>query len=80
MGDLLQPVHLLILMLVMVPVSIIGVIPYWQIFKKAGFSPALSLLMIFPLVRLIVLFVVAFSDWPALRRFGQGAGWISPAQ
>jgi hypothetical protein len=41
----------------------IGIIPFWQIFKKAGFAPALSLLIVIPLVNLIVLYVIAFSDW-----------------
>ena len=38
-------------------------IPYWRIFSKAGFSGWLSLLMIVPLVNLIILYIVAFSDW-----------------
>ena len=49
-----------LLFIVIIPVMLI---PYWMIFKKAGFSPALSLLMVFPLVNLIVLYVVAFSTW-----------------
>jgi len=79
MGDLLQPWHLLVLFVVSIPVVLVSVVPYWQIFKKAGFSPALSLLMLVPIVGIIVLFVVAFSDWPALRRPPQGPGWIPPA-
>jgi type VI protein secretion system component VasK len=79
MGDFLQPWHLLVLMVVFIPVAFIAVVPYWQIFKKAGFSPALSLLMLVPFVGLVVLFVVAFSDWPALRRAPQGPGWYPPA-
>lgn len=39
------------------------VIPYWRIFSKAGFAGALSLLMVVPLVNLIILYVVAFSEW-----------------
>ena len=41
----------------------IFVIPFWKIFSKAGFAGALSLLMIIPFVNLIVLYVVAFSEW-----------------
>lgn len=37
--------------------------PYWMIFKKAGFSPWLALLMFVPLANLITLYVVAFSKW-----------------
>jgi hypothetical protein len=42
---------------------LITIIPYWFIFKKAGFSPWLCVLMFLPLVNLIVLYVVAFSQW-----------------
>lgn len=42
---------------------IIVLVPYWFIFKKAGFHPALSLLMAIPLVQLIMLYVLAFSQW-----------------
>jgi hypothetical protein len=42
---------------------IVAIIPYWFIFKKAGFSSWLSLLIVVPLVNLIVLYVVAFSRW-----------------
>ena len=53
----------------------IAVIPYWKIFGKAGFSPALSLLIIVPLANLIVLYYVAFAEWrPA------AAGAIPPQQ
>ena len=43
--------------------TIIAVIPYWMIFKKAGFSPWLSLLFFVPVANIIVLYVVAFSRW-----------------
>ncbi len=45
----------------------IFIIPFWKIYEKAGFSKWLSLLMILPVVNLIVLYVVAFSTWPAHR-------------
>lgn len=41
----------------------IVLIPFWMIYKKAGFSPWLSLLMIVPLANIIMLYVVAFSEW-----------------
>jgi membrane-associated protease RseP (regulator of RpoE activity) len=43
--------------------AIVVLIPYWQIFKKAGFPPPLALLMVVPLANIIVLYVVAFSQW-----------------
>jgi hypothetical protein len=63
MGDLFQPMHMLILLIVAAAIFPIKVIPYWAIFKKAGFEPALSILTIIPVVHFIVLCYVAFSDW-----------------
>ena len=45
-----------VLLLVVIP-------PYWMIFKKAGFSPWLALLMYIPLVNIAVLYFVGFSTW-----------------
>jgi len=60
-----------LLTLVAVVASVaITLIPYWKIFGKAGFSGALSLLMFVPVANLIVLYYLAFAEWPALR--GQG--------
>jgi len=61
---LFQPVHLLVILVVV----LVMVLPYWKIFKKAGFAPALSLLMLVPLVNIIMLFFLAFSEWPALKK------------
>lgn len=38
-------------------------IPLWMIVKKAGFHPALSLLVLVPLANIIMLYVFAFSRW-----------------
>jgi ATP-dependent Zn protease len=37
--------------------------PFRVIFKKAGFQPNLSVFMLVPLVNLILLYFVAFSEW-----------------
>jgi uncharacterized membrane protein YhaH (DUF805 family) len=44
------------------------ILPYWKIFSKAGFSGWLALVMIVPLANLIVLYVVAFSEWKTPQR------------
>jgi hypothetical protein len=44
-------------------ITIAVIIPYWFIFKKAGFSPFLALLMLVPLVNLIMLYFLAFARW-----------------
>ena len=43
--------------------SIILLIPFWVIFKKAGHSPWLALLMLLPFVSIIMLYFLAFSRW-----------------
>jgi hypothetical protein len=57
---LFQPIHLLLIAIL----SFVVLIPFWQIFKKAGFSPWLSLLTMIPLAGLFVLYYVAFARWP----------------
>lgn len=42
---------------------IVVVVPYWFIWKKAGFSPWFSLIMFIPFINLIMLYVLAFSEW-----------------
>lgn len=46
---------------------ILTVLPLWMICKKAGFSPAISLLGLVPLLGTVLMFYLAFADWPALR-------------
>jgi len=65
MGDLFQPFHLIFLFVLSLIIIPVYVIPYWVIFRKAGFAPALSFLVGIPLVNLIVLYYIAFSDWKA---------------
>ena len=62
MGDFFAPFHLFILLFVFA----VFIVPFWQILKKAGFPPALSLLVGFPLIGLVVLYYVAFSDWKSV--------------
>ena len=41
---------------------------YWRIFSKAGFSGALALLNLVPMVGpLICILILAFGEWPALQ-------------
>ncbi|WP_417317091.1 hypothetical protein [Emcibacter sp.] len=46
-------------------IAVLLLIPAWKICGKAGFSPALSLLILIPgLGYLILLIILAHSDWP----------------
>ena len=53
------------------------IIPVWFICKKAGFSPWLSLLCAVPLGNLILLYVLAFSQWRVVP--APQAPYIPPA-
>lgn len=55
----LDHIHILPLFIVLVVI----VIPFWAIFRKAGFSGSLSLLMFIPLVNIILLYFLAISRW-----------------
>ncbi len=44
-------------------ISIVVLIPYWFIFKKAGFSPLLALLIFLPVINIFLLYFLAFSRW-----------------
>ncbi len=59
--------ELVVIFIVAVMVALVGVLPFWFICKKAGLSPWLSLIMIIPFGALVLPFVIAFIDWPALR-------------
>ena len=58
--------EIVVLLGVLLGALLFTVIPFWMIFKKAGFHPALALLMIVPLANIVMLFVLAFARWPAL--------------
>ena len=47
-------------------VALVLIVPTWRICTRAGFSGALSLFHLVPLIgSFIVMAVLAFSDWPA---------------
>ena len=47
---------------------VILIFPFWMIFRKAGFSGALSLTLLVPILNVFVLLYLAFAKWPALRQ------------
>jgi len=45
--------------------SLLVIIPTWRIFNRAGFSGALALFHLVPVVgQLVVMAILAFSTWP----------------
>ena len=61
--------HIMMAMAAIIPIIIlvaivVVMVPCWFILKKAGFTPWLSLLCIFPsLGVLVLLYVLAFAEW-----------------
>lgn len=49
-------------------VMAIIVVPFFQLWKRTGHSGWISLLMLLPLVNLLMLYVLAFKDWPVLKQ------------
>lgn len=46
---------------------VIVVLPFWKISSKAGYSGALSLLMLIPVVNVLFPFFLGFAEWPIER-------------
>ena len=55
------------LFLWLIIVGLIIVLPFWKIFTKAGFPGPLAVLMIVPLVNILMIFFLAFAEWPSMR-------------
>jgi len=53
--------------LLMLVFAALIIVPFWFIFRKAGYSQWLGVLMVVPIVNLVMLYFLAFSDWPRLR-------------
>ena len=58
------PELVIVLIGLFVAISIVRTFPWFFIYKKAGFHPAMGFLMFFPLVNIVMMFVLAFMEWP----------------
>src|SRR5215467_10541404 len=52
---------------VIIVAVVLSVWAYWRIFAKAGYPGAMGILMVIPLLNVIMLFFLAFSEWPVLK-------------
>lgn len=43
-------------------------IPFWKIFKRIGYPPVLSLIMIVPILNIVGLWYLAIGDWPIKKK------------
>ena len=57
---------LLIIAVISLAAAVFGIFCWWRIFSKAGYSGALSLLLLVPVANLVVFLILAFGEWPIL--------------
>ena len=51
--------------------AVLVIVPLWRIMGRAGFNPALSLLVIIPWLGFVIIAaLLAFAEWPRLRNRG----------
>jgi len=46
--------------------AVIVVVPFYQIWKRTGHNGWIALTMVVPIVNVVMLYVLAFKEWPAL--------------
>lgn len=56
--------------------AVIAVLPFWRICSRVGHSPWLSLLMLVPLINIIFIYYLAFSEWPFEKRTATPSGVV----
>jgi len=61
------PFEFLLMTMVLLVLLVLLIWPMCRICSRAGFSGALGLLIVVPLFNLVLLWVLAFAEWPALR-------------
>jgi hypothetical protein len=67
-ADPAQIQQMVIAMMAILPIIVLVclaviLVPFWFICKKAGLSPWLTLLNIVPLGGLVLIYILAFSEW-----------------
>jgi hypothetical protein len=67
-GQMELVIIMLVFFLSSVVIGSLPVIAFWKICTKAGFAGPLALLMLVPIANLILLFYIAFTKWPALKK------------
>jgi len=55
------------LIVILVVPGLFILLPFYKIFEKAGYPGIMGLAMIVPLVNVIMLFFLGFSEWPVLK-------------
>ena len=66
------PLELLIVAVMFALTVVVTVVPFWMICTKAGFPGWYSLAVLLPVLNVVLLFYLAFAEWPALSRRAHG--------
>jgi hypothetical protein len=56
--------------------ALFGVLIFWQIFSKAGYSGAWALLMLIPVANIVALCILAFGRWPVREELEQLRAYV----
>ncbi len=59
--------------LILLAATVLLVWPAWRICSKAGFPGTMGLLVVVPGLNLVLLYVLAFAEWPVRRGGNSGA-------
>ena len=60
-------------LLMVIGIVVIYYLPFWRIVSKMGYPGVLSLIVLVPCVNFILLYFLAFTEWPVERR-ARGTG------
>ncbi len=61
------------LMLLIIPITLgLTIWGAYKVVQRAGYSGVWAFILLVPLVNLVMLYVFAFADWPALQRARRG--------
>ena len=77
MGGIVLVLFILFIVLVCL---VLKAIICWKIFSKAGYSGAMGLLMLIPVVDIIMVFVLAFGQCPIHRELEHLKQWHAGSQ
>lgn len=64
----------MLILLIIALFYLIPLWPAWKVCEKAGFPGSLSLVVLVPGGIVVLLFVLALVEWPALRHVGDTRG------
>ena len=69
-------IMVLVVLAIVVAATVFMIFLWWRVFSKAGYSGALGLLVLVPFGGLIMLCVLAFSQWPILKGSASAQGQV----